>query len=268
LTSASIAVFRTPEACADAVRAYFSWQAPVDDALPKLPDHDALAASAREAVTGGDATKLLDRLGIEQARRVDVSIGASEADVAAAVAGLKFPVAVKIVSTDIPHKTEAGGVLLNVVDIAALRTGLVQMRDTVTQRRPDARLEGFAIQEMRNGLGEVLVGYRVDPRIGPTIVVGVGGVLAEIYRDAVVALAPVSVDRAYAMINRLRGLAPLRGYRNLPEGDLPALAKTISAWSRLAQLPESGIAEAELNPLIIGRKGEGVVAVDVLLVPR
>jgi acyl-CoA synthetase (NDP forming) len=268
LTDASIAVFRTPEACADAVRAYFSWRAPIDDAMPPLPHHDALTALAREAVADGDASKLLDRLGIEQARTVNIAIGASEADFVAAAARLKFPVAIKIISADIPHKTEAGGVLLNVADIAALRAGMVQMRNTVIQRRPDARLEGFSIQEMRTGLGEVLVGYRVDPRIGPTIVVGVGGILAEIYRDAVVALAPVSVDRAHAMINQLRGLAPLRGYRNLPEGDLPALAKAISIWSRLAQLPDSGIAEAELNPLIVGKKGEGVVAVDALLVPQ
>jgi acetate---CoA ligase (ADP-forming) len=267
LTDASIAVFRTPEACADAVRAYFSWTAPEDGALPMLPDHDTLTSLAREAAAVGDATKLLDRLGIEQARTVSIAIGASDADVAAAVAGLKFPVALKIASADIPHKTEAGGVSLNVADIAALRAGLVQMRDTVRQRRPDAKLDGFSVQEMRTGLGEVLVGYRVDPRIGPTIVVGVGGVLAEIYRDAVVALAPVSVERAHTMIDQLRGLAPLRGYRNLPEGDLPALAKAVSAWSRLAQLPDSGIAEAELNPLIIGEKGQGVVAVDALLVP-
>ena len=268
LVDASIAVFRTPEACADAVRAYFSWRAPMEEALPLLPYHDALTALAREAATGGDASKLLDRLGIEQARAINVAIGASEADVAAAVTGLKFPIAIKIVSADIPHKTEAGGVLLNVANIAALRAGLTRMRDTVMQRRPDAKLEGFSIQEMRTGLGEVLVGYRVDPRIGPTIVVGVGGVLAEIYRDAVVALAPVSVDRAHTMISQLRGLAPLRGYRNLPEGDLPALARAVSTWSRLAQLPDSGISEAELNPLIIGKKGEGVVAVDALLVPR
>ena len=268
LTDASIAAFRTPEACADAVRAYFSWQAPVDDAVSLLPDHDAFAALAREAVASGDATKLLDRLGIEQARTADVAIDASEAEVVTAVADLKFPVAIKIVSAKIPHKTEAGGVSLNLADIAALRAGLVQMRHTVGQRRPDAKLEGFLVQEMRTGLGEVLVGYRVDPRIGPTIVVGVGGVLAEIYRDAVVALAPVTVDRAHAMIRQLRGLAPLCGYRNLPEGDLPALARAISAWSRLSQLPDSGIAEAELNPLIVGRKGDGVVAVDALLVPR
>jgi acyl-CoA synthetase (NDP forming) len=267
LADASISVFRTPEACADAVRAYFSWQAPVDDALPMLPDSDILTALAREAVKSGDATELIDKLGIAQARTAIVPIDASEPDVVAAVAGLKFPVAVKIVSADIPHKTEAGGVLLDVADVAALRDALRQMRDTVRRRRPDANLEGFAIQEMRTGLAEVLVGYRVDPRIGPTIVVGVGGVLAEIYRDAVVALAPVSVERAHAMIDQLRGLAPLRGYRNLPEGDLPALAKAISAWSRLAQLPDSGIAEAELNPLIIGKKNQGVVAVDALLVP-
>jgi acyl-CoA synthetase (NDP forming) len=267
LTDASIAVFRTPEACADAVRAYFVWQTPVENALPLPQDHEALAALARAAAAGGDATKLLDRLGIEQARTVNIAIDASEADIRSATTELKFPVAVKIVSADIPHKTEAGGVTLNVPDIAALCIALRQMRDTVTRRRPDARLEGFAIQEMRGGLGEVLVGYRVDPRIGPTIVVGVGGVLAEIYRDAVVALAPVSVDRAHAMIGQLRGLAPLRGYRNLPEGDLSALAEAISAWSRLAQLADSGIAEAELNPLIIGRKGQGVVAVDALFVP-
>jgi acetate---CoA ligase (ADP-forming) len=267
LSDASIAVFRTPEACADAVRAYFGWQAPANQAMPAFPDSKALATLAQQAVKSGDATKLLAALEIQQARTLTVRIDANEADVEAAISGLAFPVAVKIASADIPHKTEAGGVLLNVADAAALHKTLIQIRATVRERRPDARLEGFVIQEMRTGLAEVLVGYRVDPRIGPTVVVGVGGVLAEIYRDAVVALAPVSLDRAHAMIAQLRGLAPLRGYRNLPEGDLPALAKAISAWSRLAQLADSGIAEAELNPLIVGKKGQGAVAVDALLVP-
>jgi acetate---CoA ligase (ADP-forming) len=267
LSDASIAVFRTPEACADAVRAYFGWHAPVNEAMPPFPDNEVLTALVQHAVKSGDATELMRTLGIAQARTVTLPIDASEADVKAIVTGLTFPVAVKIVSADIPHKTEAGGVLLNLADMAALHDALTQMRSTVGERRPDATLEGFLIQEMRAGLAEVLVGYRLDPRIGPTIVVGVGGVLAEIYRDAVVALAPVSIDRAHAMIDQLRGLAPLRGYRNLPEGDLPALAKAISAWSRLAQLPDSGIAEAELNPLIIGEKGQGAVAVDALLIP-
>ena len=264
LADASIAVFRTPEACADAMRAYFTWQAPITDDVPALAASAALTAIAQG--TANDATTLLGELGIAQARSVDITINASDRDLGTLLAGLQFPVAVKIVSPDIAHKTEAGGVLLDVPDMDALRTGLRQMRDIVKQRRPDARLEGFAIQEMRRGLAEVLVGYRVDARIGPTITVGVGGVLAEIYRDVVVALAPVSVEGARAMIEQVRGLAPLRGYRNLPQGDLPALAEAVSAWSRLAQLPGSRITEAELNPLIVGKKGQGVVAVDALIV--
>jgi len=266
LSDASIAVFRTPEACADAMRAYFSWQAPVSEAVPALAASKALTAISQGTGTATDAATLLDELGIAQARTVEVAIDAHDQDLDARLAGLQFPVAVKIISPDIAHKTEAGGVLLDVADINALRTGLRQMRDTVKQRRPGARLEGFAIQEMRRGLAEVLVGYRVDPRVGPTITVGVGGVLAEIYRDVVVALAPVSVDGARAMIEQVRGLAPLRGYRNLPQGDLAALATAVSAWSRLAQLPDSRITEAELNPLIVGKQDQGVVAVDALIV--
>lgn len=266
LTDASIAVFRTPEACADAMRAYFIWQAPVSEAMPALAASKTLTAISQGTGIANETARLLDELGIAQARMVEIAIDASEQDLDALLAGLQFPVAVKIVSPDIAHKTEAGGVLLDVADVATLRAGLRQMRDTVKQRRPDARLEGFAIQEMRRGLAEVLVGYRVDPRVGPTITVGVGGVLAEIYRDVVVALAPISVDGARAMIEQVRGLAPLRGYRNLPEGDLQALAQAVSAWSRLAQLPGSRITEAELNPLIVGKKDQGVIAVDALIV--
>jgi acyl-CoA synthetase (NDP forming) len=266
LTDASIAVFRTPEACADAMRAYFSWQAPITEAMPALAASKALTAISQGTGIVNETTILLDELGIAQARTVEIAIDASEQDLPALLTGLQFPVAVKIVSPDIAHKTEAGGVLLDVADVDALRAGLRQMRDTVKQRRPAARLEGFAIQEMRRGLAEVLVGYRVDPRIGPTITVGVGGVLAEIYRDVVVALAPITIGGARAMIEQVRGLAPLRGYRNLPEGDLLALAKAVSAWSTLAQLPGSRITEAELNPLIIGKRDQGVIAVDALIV--
>jgi len=155
-----------------------------------------------------------------------------------------------------------------VPDMTALRAGLRRMLATVRERRPDAKLEGFSIQEMRRGLAEVLIGYRVDPQVGPTIAVGAGGVLAEIYRDVAVAMAPVSVETARSMIEQVRGLAPLRGYRNLPKGDLEALAKAISAWSSLAQLPASRISDAELNPVIVGAEGHGVAAVDALIVRR
>ena len=268
LAEASVAVFRTPEACADAVRAYFSWQAPRADVKIAIPESRELTRIAQGSgtVDAPDAATVLDALGIDQARAGTISIDANDNDLNVLMNRLRFPVAIKIVSPDIAHKTEAGGVLLDVADMKALQAGLRQMRDTVKQRRPEAKLEGFAIQEMRRGLAEVLVGYRVDAQVGPTIAVGVGGVLAEIYRDVAVALAPVSVEDARAMIEQVRGLAPIRGYRNLPQGDLTALAKAISAWSALAQIPGSRVTEAELNPLIVGADGQGIAAVDALIV--
>jgi len=267
LAEASIAIFRTPEACADAVCAYFNWRAPTSEAKPILRASKELVRIAQGSgtVDAADTAGVLDALDIAHARTATIAFDAIDGDLAT-LCQLRFPVAIKIVSPDIAHKTEAGGVLLDVADMTALQAGLRQMRDTVRQRRPDARLEGFAIQEMRRGLAEVLIGYRVDPQIGPTIAVGVGGVLAEIYRDVALALAPVSVDGARAMIEQVRGLTTIRGYRNLPRGDLQSLAKAISAWSALAQVAGGRITEAELNPLIVGAEGQGVVAVDALIV--
>jgi hypothetical protein len=116
---------------------------------------------------------------------------------------------------------------------------------------------------MESGLAEAIVGYRHDPLVGPLILVGAGGVLAEIYRDFALALAPVSEDEALAMIDRVKGFAVLRGYRKLPRGDLRALAKAVAAVSRLAG---TSVAEAEINPLIVKR--DGVVAVDALAVMK
>jgi acyl-CoA synthetase (NDP forming) len=200
-----------------------------------------------------------------QERRVRLRPVAS-ADIAAAVEGLRFPVALKIVSPDIAHKTEAGGVSLGIASAQALAGEIEKMLETVRQRQAQAKLAGFSVQEMHRGLAEVLVGYRLDPQVGPTIAVGVGGVLAEIYRDITVAMAPVTVEAARDMIEKVRGLAPIRGYRNLPRGDLDALARAIAVWSTLAMLPGSNITGAELNPLVVGPEGQGVVAVDALLI--
>lgn len=266
LNDASVAAFRTPEACADAIRAYFAWQAPDPEIKWDVPRDAKLleVAQGHGTASADDAVAVLDALAIARPKTALLPIDPSNGEIEAAAAGLEFPVAIKIESPDILHRTEAGGVMLDIADLAALRAGLCQMRDIVRRRQPDARLRGFSIQEMRRGVAEVLVGYRVDPQIGPTITTGVGGVLAEIYRDVAVALAPVTVDGALAMIQRVRGFAPLLGYRNLPKGDIAALARAISAWSTLALVPGSHIREAELNPLIVGAEGQGVVAVDAL----
>ena len=117
---------------------------------------------------------------------------------------------------------------------------------------------------MQSGLGEAIIGYRDDPLVGPLALVGAGGVMAEIYKDVVLALAPVSVEEAEEMIARVKGLAVLRGYRGLPRGDLRALARALAALSRLALVAGRPVAEAEINPMIVKR--EGVVAVDGLVI--
>ena len=227
LAARGIAGFRTPEACADAFNAYFNWRAP--RALPKV-----------DPVTpDSDAFQLLASLGIpvvEQqiARAPDFKHS------------IPYPVAVKRIGVE--HKTEVGGVALNVDE----------------KSFPVLKGETLLVQRMVKGLAEAIVGYRNDPVVGPLVLVGAGGMLAELYEDVALALAPVSEDEALAMIERVKGLAVLRGYRNLPRGDVKALAKAVAALSRLCSVP--GIQEAEINPLIVG--ASGVVAVDALVVAR
>jgi acetate---CoA ligase (ADP-forming) len=122
------------------------------------------------------------------------------------------------------------------------------------------------VQEMVKGLGEAIVGFRRDPRVGPLVAVGVGGILAEVYGDVAVRPAPVDFATARAMIAEVKGFAPLRGFRGLPEGDLEALAKVVVSISQLALSDAPQITEAEINPVIVRAKGEGAVAVDGLVV--
>ena len=140
------------------------------------------------------------------------------------------------------------------------------MLQSVAGHYPDARIEGIEVQRMQRGLMEVLVGYRRDPHVGPTITVSVGGVLAELYRDFATRLAPVDAAGARAMVAEVRGLAAINGYRNLPRGDVDALVEAIVALSRLALVAQPRVMEAEINPLIVREAGSGVVAVDALVV--
>jgi hypothetical protein len=142
----------------------------------------------------------------------------------------------------------------------------VRDRDELVQAA--RRLPGteVLVQSMESGLAEAIVGYRDDPLVGPVVLVGAGGVLAELYQDYVLRMAPVSVAEAEEMIGEVKGLAVLRGYRNLPRGDVRALAQAVAAMSRLALVAGRPVAEAECNPVIV--KAQGAVAVDGLLVMK
>jgi acyl-CoA synthetase (NDP forming) len=253
LGEAGIPAFRTPESCADVIRAFFDWRAPRAEAAAPAISH-AIPAAPDEA----DARRLFAAFGLDSPIAV-------MAKPDAAPEGLRYPVALKILSPDLAHKTEVGGVALNIADAAALKAEATAMLARVTARAPAARITGFLVQPMVKGLAEAIIGFRRDPEAGPIILVGAGGIMAELHRDTALRLAPVDEAEARAMIAEVKGLKPLAGWRGLPRGDLDALARAVVAASRLAALP--GVAEAEINPLIIHAEGQGVTVADAWVVP-
>jgi len=265
LTAAGVPAFRHPESCAEAMAACLL--RPLPQPLPTLaePTREALGALEAGRVNGFDERRASDffgALGVPLAKALAIP---DAKRVVAAVAEIGAPVVLKILSTDIAHKTEAGGVALGLADGQTTALAAREMEKRVKAHSPHARLDGFLIQKMERGLAEVILGFRRDPLVGPTVTVGLGGVLAEIYKDAATRLAPVDETEARQMIDEVKGLAIIRGYRNLPGGDVAALAKAIATFSTLAHGAFADVAEAEVNPLLVKRDGEGVVAVDGLV---
>jgi succinyl-CoA synthetase beta subunit len=126
-------------------------------------------------------------------------------------------------------------------------------------------VERILVQPMVKGIGEVLLGYRVDPQVGPIVMLAAGGVLTEIYRDRALRMAPIDHASALDMIDEVRALKALKGYRGKPCGDLDALAAALVNLSQLALKPELRVLEAEINPLMVRPQGQGVVPVDALI---
>lgn len=260
LQQAGVAGFRTPESCADAVRAYCEWRAPLvhppaDDATVARVDA-ALHSLRGRAVNEHEAAGALATLGIPFA---ESQLMQSDGDSIA----VGFPAVAKILSADIPHKTDAGGVVLGIQSVKELRPAVGNMLARIRSRLPQAKLDGVLVQRMEQGVGEVIVGYRHDPDAGPVVMVGVGGIMAELGGGHSVRLAPVSLDTAREMIAEVPGFAMLKGYRNRPAGDLEALARVVHALSGLACATGQPVREAEINPLLV--RTDGVVAVDALL---
>ena len=256
LAQAGVPAFRTPEACADALAAYFSWRAPraaSTAAAPAWPEGLRASGTLDEA----QALTLFAALGVP-------TVPWTVASAPEYIHAIAYPVAAKVLSPDILHKTEAGGVALALADRAAFEARGPGRRAGGGAAAPAARIQGVLVQQMVAGLAEVIVGYRHDALIGPVVLVGMGGQLAEIYRDTSVRCAPVDEAEALDMLAEVKGLALLRGYRGLPRGDVAALARALAAVSRLALVQGCPVIEAEINPLM-GR-ADGVIAVDGLVI--
>jgi acyl-CoA synthetase (NDP forming) len=261
LTEAGIAGFRTPESCADAIRAWRDWAPPVtqpaQDTARVAEAKNRLTAAGSGQLNELDACHVFGALGVTFPQTAVIKTPDEAVNIG-------YPVVAKILSPDIAHKTDAGGVILNIADAAALQQAARTILRTVGNKHPGAQISGILVQRMEKGLAEIILGFKRDPQVGPVVVLGIGGVLAEIYKDFASRLAPVNVEDAAAMIEQVKGLAVIRGYRGMPKGDCAALAQTVSAFSQLAYI--DSITEAEINPLIVRKDGEGVVAVDGLVV--
>ena len=232
-----------PEPLPEAVRAVLSSHA------GPLAEH---AAKALLAACGASVTP---------ARLVTHAAGLGDA-----AAALGFPLAAKIQSSAIPHKTEAGGVRLGIADLPALEAAFADILANAARHSPDALVDGVLLEPMATRGVEIIIGIVRDPTFGPVVMVGAGGVATEVFQDTAYRLAPVDEAEATAMLRELRSARLLDSFRGAPPADIPALARLVALVSRFAYAGRATVAELELNPVITHPAGQGCTIVDALLV--
>jgi acyl-CoA synthetase (NDP forming) len=261
-----IPVFHSMERCFSAIAA---WQALAERktqgaARPRLSPPDAatkarkLLGASGSTLTESEAKRVLAAYGVPV---VEERLAKSVEEALAAAKALGFPVAMKAESPTILHKTELGVVKLGIADDKALK----QAYEEILAAAKGHELRGVLVQPMIAGV-EVIVGARVDPVVGPLVVVGSGGVLVELMQDSVAALAPVTREEALAMLQRLKGHRLLTGFRGSAPVDLGALAEAIARVSELAADLAGEIEELDVNPLRCGP--QRVLAVDALIAKK
>lgn len=222
---------------------------------PPMPEPKGKA----ENLAGAALDKLLAANGLTPPRS---AIGKTPQEAAKQAAAIGFPVALKIVSPQASHKTEVGGVALNLADEAAVIAAAEAMAKRLKAIDPKAAIEGFLAQEMVSGV-EVILGVREDAQFGPFVVVGLGGVAVEAIRDVAFRMLPVTPDDARAMLDELRGKALLGAFRGRPARDTDALVRAICGLSTIFLDHRAQLSDLEVNPLIVLESGKGVRAVDV-----
>jgi acetyltransferase len=276
LKTAGVPIFYTPAALARGLQsllAYHAWRdrrqgAGFASAPPPTPAQAAARGALAESAAGRrvlsefESKRLLSAWGVRGTREHRAST-AEEAVAAAELLG--YPVVLKADSPDILHKTEAGVVRLGLGDAEQVSQAFEDVMARARAFAPAARVDGVLVQEMiANGI-EVIVGVSVDPQLGPMLLLGIGGVLVEVYGDVSLRRCPINRHDAQEMIDSLRGARLLHGYRGHAAADVGALAATLVAVSHLAVHLEDQLAELDINPLLVLPEGEGVVAADALV---
>jgi acetate---CoA ligase (ADP-forming) len=192
-------------------------------------------------------------------------LATSAADAEAAVYAIGFPVALKVQSPDLPHKTEVGGVRLGLADRAAVANAYRAIIAAADRHCPDARIEGVLVQKMAPPGHELVVGMVNDPTFGPVMMVGWGGTTVELMGDAAHRLAPVDAGEAREMIASLRSARLLEGFRGAPPIDIGPLAELVARLSAAAVAYRDRISEMEFNPVILHADGSGLTIADALI---
>lgn len=208
-----------------------------------------------------ESKRLLEQIGVAPPQE---TLARTAEAAASAAHSFGRKVAIKVVSPDILHKTEVGGVALG-IEPQSVANAVRAMAERVSKAAPAARIEGYLITPMLEDGVECLVGVHSDPLFGPVVMFGIGGVTVEIYRDVVTRLAPVNRDEAMEMIRGIKGWKLLDGYRGRPAADVDALASAIVAISELAAANADRVRTIEVNPLRVLAKGQGIVALDAVI---
>jgi acetyltransferase len=222
-------------------------------------------AAAGRALTERESKEVLALYGIRTTREI-LTHSADDAVGAADVLG--WPVALKVESPELLHKTEAGAVLLNVQDADALHDGYDEILANARAAQPDAAIHGVLVQEMAPRGIETILGMLHDPQWGPAVAVGIGGTLVEVLQDRHLLLPPVAEHEAQAALQSLRAARLFAGVRGAPPSDVAALADALVRFSELCHDLADLVAEIDVNPLLVLPEGGGVLALDALIVPQ
>jgi len=197
---------------------------------------------------------------------VDEQLCTTVDEAAAAASRLGYPVALKAISSDLPHKTDAGVVALDIANEDVLRNGYETVLDRARQHVASEKIKGILVQRMiKNAVAEALVGITNDATFGPVIVFGLGGIFVELFKDRAIGIPPLSLGEARAMIASTKAAQLLAGFRGSEVGDVDALADAIVRVGRIAEHWRGRITAIDINPLLVLPKGQGVVAVDGLI---
>ncbi|HSF15680.1 MAG TPA: acetate--CoA ligase family protein [Vicinamibacteria bacterium] len=231
------------------------------------PDVKALRAEIEQGpgrLSPETVNRLLDLYNIPRVRSILVE---GEVEASSRCGELGFPLVVKLVSSDVSHRSDVGGVVLGVEDEKALAAAIAAITSRVTSRLPYARIDAFELQEEIRGAIEAMAGFTRSAPFGPLVAVGTGGTMVELDSDRTLGLAPLSVDDAKQMIRNTRLGRLLGGYRNLiPNTDLEPLARLVSDFSNLAADLGDTITACDLNPVMVQKESGAVRVVDALMI--